>query len=96
MRESDKSELQKQVGDLEQNMLMAKLQGFNEGYNSGVQAERNAQIFKPIIVELPKELIAPIKQQVVKETLQAVDDESNGQTVSVTNVLRKRYGVEME
>ncbi len=28
-----------------------------------------------------------------REILQAVDNESNGQTVAVTNVLRKRYGV---
>jgi hypothetical protein len=37
-----------------------------------------------------------VKQKAIKEILQVVDKESNGQTVSVTNVLRKRYGVEVE
>jgi cell division septum initiation protein DivIVA len=40
------------------------------------------------------------KRQAVKDTakeiLEAVDKESSGQTLSVTNVLRKRYGVEVE
>lgn len=46
-----------------------------------------------------KEFEAIYKQAVkdtAKEILQSVDNESNGQTVSVTNVLRKRYGVEVE
>ena len=34
--------------------------------------------------------------EILKEILEAVDKESNGQTLSVTNVLRKRYGVEVE
>lgn len=43
---------------------------------------------------------AEIREQAVKETakeiLQAVDKESNGQTASVTNVLRKRYCIEVD
>ena len=35
-------------------------------------------------------------KEMLKEMLQEVDKESRGQTVSVTNVLRKRYGVEVE
>ena len=37
-----------------------------------------------------------IRMQTAKEILQSVDNESNGQTVSATNVLRKRYGLEVK
>lgn len=37
-----------------------------------------------------------VRKETAKEILNAVDDESNGQTISVTNVLRKKYGVEVE
>ena len=37
-----------------------------------------------------------IRKETAKEILNAVDNESNGQTISVTNYLRKKYGVEAE
>ena len=56
-------------------LLVARLQGLNEGYNNGVQAERNAQILKPIIAELPKEITEQIKEQAVKDTAKEILDE---------------------
>ena len=35
-------------------------------------------------------------KETVREILNAVDNESNGQTISITNYLRKKYGVEVE
>ena len=35
-------------------------------------------------------------EETAKEILQAVDKESCGQTIAITNILRKRYGVEVE
>lgn len=37
-----------------------------------------------------------IRKETAKEILQAVDIESNGQTISITNYLRKKFGVEVE
>ena len=55
---------------------------------------------KTLCDECLKEIMETEEQQTVKDTakkiLQSVDKESNGQTVSVTNVLRKCYGVEVE
>lgn len=39
---------------------------------------------------------ADVRKETVKEILNAVDKESNGQTISITNYLRKKYGVEVE
>ena len=36
------------------------------------------------------------RKKTAKEILQAVDRESNGQTISITNYLRKKYAVEVE
>ena len=42
-------------------------------------------------------VIIPItRKETVREILNAVDNESNGQTISITNYLRKKYGVEVE
>ena len=43
-----------------------------------------------------QEIIKSDNKELIKEVLKAVDYESNGQTESVTNVLRKKYGVEVE
>ena len=37
-----------------------------------------------------------IRKETAKEILNEVDNESNGQTISITNYLRKKYGVEVE
>ena len=37
-----------------------------------------------------------IRKKTAKEILNAVDNESNVQTISITNYLRKKYGVEVE
>ena len=39
---------------------------------------------------------ADVRKETVREILNAVDNESNGQTISITNYLRKKYGVEVE
>ena len=39
---------------------------------------------------------ADVRKETVREILKAVDNESNGQTISITNYLRKKYGVEVE
>ena len=36
------------------------------------------------------------KREAVKEILRKVDYESNGQTIAITNTLRRQYGVEVE
>ena len=43
-----------------------------------------------------QEIIKNDNKELIKEVLKAVDYESNGQTESVTNVLRKKYGLEAE
>ena len=40
--------------------------------------------------------IPTTRKETVREILNAVDNESNGQTISITNYLRKKYGVEIE
>ena len=40
--------------------------------------------------------IPTTRKETVREILNAVDNESNGQTISITNYLRKNYGVEVE
>ena len=40
--------------------------------------------------------IPTTRKETVREILNAVDNESNGQTISITNYLRKKYGVEAE
>lgn len=70
--ENQRNELQKQVDELKEQLLIAKLQGLTEGYLDGVQAERNAQIIKPTIVELPKEITQKIKEQAVKDTAKEI------------------------
>lgn len=40
--------------------------------------------------------IPTARKETVREILNAVDNESNGQTISITNYLRKKYGVEVE
>ena len=93
----ENAELQKQVDELREQLLMAKLQGLNEGYNNGVQAERNAQIFKPMIAELPKEITEQIKQQAVKETVNDMGKEIYKRvTDNLKMWLRERFGVEVE
>lgn len=37
-----------------------------------------------------------VLKETAKEILQSVDYESNGQTISITNLLRKKYGIEVE
>ena len=39
---------------------------------------------------------ADVRKETVREILNAVDNESSGQTISITNYLRKKYGVEVE
>lgn len=39
---------------------------------------------------------ADVRKETVREILNAVDNESNGQTISITNYLRKKYDVEVE
>ena len=43
-----------------------------------------------------QEIIKNDNKELIKEVLKAVDYESSGQTESVTNVLRKKYGVGIE
>ena len=43
-----------------------------------------------------QEIIKSNNKELIKEVLKAVDYESSGQTESVTNVLRKKYGVGIE
>ena len=43
-----------------------------------------------------QEIIKNDNKELIKEVLKAVDYESSGQTESVTNVLRKKYGLEAE
>ena len=43
-----------------------------------------------------QEIIKSNNKELIKEVLKAVDYESSGQTESVTNVLRKKYGLEAE
>ena len=43
-----------------------------------------------------QEIVKNDNKELIKEVLKAVDYESNGQTESITNVLRKKYGVEVE
>ena len=40
--------------------------------------------------------IPTTRKETVREILNAVDNESNGQAISITNYLRKKYGVEVE
>ena len=40
-----------------------------------------------------QEIIRRNNKELIKEVLKAVDYESNGQTESVTNVLRKKYDI---
>ena len=42
-----------------------------------------------------QEIINSNNKELIKEVLKAVDYESSGQTESVTNVLRKKYGIEI-
>lgn len=46
-----------------------------------------------IIYSSLKEIIKNDNKELIKEVLKAVDYESNGQTESVTNVLRKKYDI---
>ena len=43
-----------------------------------------------------QEIIRRNNKELIKEVLKAVDYESNGQTESVTNVLHKKYSIEIE
>ena len=43
-----------------------------------------------------QEIIKSDNKELIKEVLKAVDYESSGQTESVTNVLRRKYGVRIE
>ncbi len=43
-----------------------------------------------------QEIINSNNKELIKEVLKAVDYESSGQTESVTNVLRRKYGIEIE
>ena len=43
-----------------------------------------------------QEIIKSNNNEPIKQVLKAVDYESSGQTESVTNVLRKKYGLEAE
>ena len=43
-----------------------------------------------------QEIVNNDNKELIKEVLKAVDYESSGQTESVTNVLRKKYGVGIE
>lgn len=40
-------------------------------------------------------LIARIRKDMAKEILNVVDSESNGQTIPITNCIRRKYGVEV-
>ena len=52
--------------------------------------------FYEYIDELIKAIQVQSRKETAKEILQAVDQESNEQTISITNHLRKKYGVEVE
>lgn len=43
-----------------------------------------------------QEIIKNDNKELIKEVLKAVDYESSGQTESITNVLRRKYGVRIE
>ena len=43
-----------------------------------------------------QEIIKNDNNELIKEVLKAVDYESSGQTESITNVLRRKYGVRIE
>lgn len=43
-----------------------------------------------------KDKLIITSKETAKEILQAVDIESNGQTISITNHLRRKYGIEVE
>ena len=43
-----------------------------------------------------QEIIKSNNKELIKEVLKAVDYESSGQTESITNVLRRKYGVRIE
>ena len=40
--------------------------------------------------------VETVRKETAREILQKVDYESNGQTVAITNLIRKQYGVEVE
>ena len=37
-----------------------------------------------------------IKEEMAREILEKINKESNGQTISITNLLRKQFGVEIK
>ena len=45
--------------------------------------------------EIAKEYFEKIRKETAEKILREVDNESNGQTISITNYLRKKYGVEI-
>ena len=89
------AELQKQVDEWRERYLEEskerlefeqRYKKIQHAHNIGLGAQRS---------QWEKKVQQAVKDT-AKEILQSIDDESNGQTISVTNVLRKRYGVEVE
>ena len=58
-----------------------------DNFNTG---KKEAQLYSERVA------IPTTRKETVREVLNAVDNESNGQTISITNYLRKKYGVEAE
>ena len=58
-----------------------------DNFNTG---KKEAQFYSERVA------ILTTRKETVREILNAVDNESNGQTISITNYLRKKYGVEAE
>ena len=51
---------------------------------------------KNTVFEFTKKGKDEIRKATAREILNAVDNESNGQAISITNYLREKYGVEVE
>lgn len=60
---------------------------YNEGFYAG---EKDMEAHYETIV-LPK-----VRKETAREILNKVDYESNGQTKQITDLLRRKYGVEVE
>ena len=75
----------------------------NQEYNKGWEIEKvEPFVFKDNREENEKRMqeyeeeIEQAKQETVREVLAKVDYESNGQTIQITNILRRKYGIELE
>lgn len=64
---------------------------YNAGYRKTFTSDLASDTQKAF-----KEGYDKVRKETAKEILQAVDRESNEQTISITNHLRKKYGVEVQ